>query len=213
MDFRLDCGSKGRHLTDKQDKSSKTLHMHRKCLPCSNVLMHYSTIPLQYSTIPLQYSTIPLQYVAQPLAPGEKSQNKSDMYLPCNDHFSAIFYFVSLNFGHKEYWFWATVISNMMCRISTFKYEKITIQSWLSKCMYVSVNLKNPLFVSTLVQLWLCRPRVSHLRRFLSSLSFPGTDSLGSIRVNYKLTHCCTQLQPIFCWGRIFSFNLSTYVP
>ena len=127
MDFRLACGSKGRHLTDKQDKSSKTLHMHRKCLPRSNVLMPYSTISLQY--------------VAQPLAPGEKSQNKSGKYLPCKDHFSAIFHFVSLNFGHKEYWFWATVISNTMCRISTFKYEKITIQSRLSKCMYVSVNL------------------------------------------------------------------------
>ena len=89
MDCRLACGSKGRHLTDKQDKSSKTFHMNRKCLPRSNLLM--------------QYSTISLQYAAQPLAPGEKSQNKSGKYLPCKDHFSAIFHFVSLNFGHKEY--------------------------------------------------------------------------------------------------------------
>ena len=46
MDCRLACGSKGRHLTDKQDKSSKTFHMHRKCLPRSNLLMqlyHCST--------------------------------------------------------------------------------------------------------------------------------------------------------------------------
>ena len=71
MDFRLASDSKGRNLTDKRDKSAKTLHMHRKCLPSSNVLM---------------------QYIAQPLAPGEKSQNKSDVYLPCDDHFSAIFY-------------------------------------------------------------------------------------------------------------------------